>query len=68
MLEIIKPTYFYFFALKTDNSRFCHRDIPSIHNGYCVSNAVDCAKKNYVVPTILSTEWIGHYNRFLHWT
>jgi len=47
-----KPTYFHFFALKTDNSLFCHRDIPTIHNGYCVSNAVDYAKKNDVLPTI----------------
>jgi len=43
------------FALKTDNSFFCHRDIPTIHNGYCVSNAVDYAKKINVLPTILST-------------
>ena len=34
-----------FFALKTDNSFFCHGDIPTIHNGYCVSNAVNNAKK-----------------------
>jgi len=47
-----KPTYFHFFALKTHNSLFCHRDIPTIHNGYCVSNAVDYAKKNDVLPTI----------------
>ena len=40
----------------TDNALFCHRDIPTIHNGYCVSNAVDYAKKNYVLPMILSTE------------
>ena len=46
---------FTFFALKTDNSLFCHRDIPTIHNGYCVSYAVDYAKKNDVLPTILST-------------
>ena len=53
MLEIIKnPTHFHFIALKTDNSRLCHRDIPTIHNGYCVSNAVDYAKKNDVLPTI----------------
>ena len=39
-----KNTYFHFFALKTDNSLFCHRDNPTIHNGYCVSNAVDYAK------------------------
>ena len=30
-------TYFHFFALNTDNSLFCHRDIPTIHNAYCVS-------------------------------
>ena len=46
------PTYFHFFALKTDNLLFCHRDIPTIHNGYCVSNTVDYAKKNDVLPTI----------------
>ena len=49
-----KNTYFHFFALKTDNSLFCHQDIPAIHNGYCVSNPVDYAKKN-VLPTVLST-------------
>jgi len=57
-----KPTSFHFFALKTDNLFFCQRDIPTIHNGYCVSNAVDYAKKNYVLPTILSTELKGQYN------
>jgi len=40
-----KTTYFHCFALKTDNSLFCHRDIHTIHNAYCVSNAVDYAKK-----------------------
>ena len=40
------------FALKTDNLLFCHQDIPTIHNGYCVSNVVDFAKKNGVLPTI----------------
>jgi len=44
----IKKTYFHFFALKKDNSFYCHRDIPTIHNGYCVSNAVDYTKKNDV--------------------
>jgi len=48
-------TYFHFFALKTDNSLFCHRDISTIHNGYCISNAVVYAKKNNVLPTILLT-------------
>jgi len=48
----IKIIYFHFFALKTDNSLFCHQDIPTIHNGYCVSNAVDYAKKNNVLSTI----------------
>ena len=62
-----KKTYiFSLFALKTDKSFFCHRDIPTIHNGYCVSNTVDYAKKNYVLPTILSTELRGQYKRFLH--
>jgi len=28
--------------------------IPTIHNGYCVSNAVDYAKKNDVLPTIFN--------------
>jgi len=51
----LKPTYFHFFALKSDNLFFCHWDIPTRHNGYCVSNAVDYAKKNGVLPTILST-------------
>ena len=44
-----KSTYFNFFGLKTDNSLFCHHDIPTLHNGYCVSNAVDYAKKNDVL-------------------
>jgi len=35
-----------------DNSLFCHREIYTINNGYCVSNAVDYAKKNDVLPTI----------------
>jgi len=39
-----KPTYLHLL--------FCHQDIPTIHNGYCISNAVDYAKKNYVLPTI----------------
>jgi len=46
---------FFFFALKTDDSLFCHQDIPTIptiHNGYCVSNVVDYAEKNGVLPTI----------------
>jgi len=47
-----KPTSFHFFALKTDNLLFCHRDIPTIQNGYCVSNAVDYAKKKDVLLTI----------------
>ena len=48
-----------FFALKTDNSLFCRRDIPTIHNGYCVSNAVDYGKINDVLPTTLSIELRG---------
>jgi len=27
---------------------FCHRDVPTIHKSYCVSNPVDYAKKNDV--------------------
>ena len=38
----------------------------TIHNGYCVNNAVDYAKKNDVLPTILSTEFVVSNNRFLH--
>jgi len=58
----------FYILMKTDNSLFCHRDIPTIHNGYCVSNAVDYAKKNNVLPTILSTfslEGVNN-NRFFH--
>ena len=69
-LKIISYKYFkislQIYILKRDNSLFCHRDIPTIHNGYCISNAVDYAKKNDVLPTILSTELRGQYNRFLH--
>jgi len=36
-----KTTYFHFLALKTDNSLFCNLDISTIHNVYCVSNAVE---------------------------
>jgi len=60
-----KPTYL---LLKTDNSFFCHRDIPTIHNGYCVSNAEDYAKKTDVLPTNMSTEFVVSNNKFLHWT
>jgi len=52
---MVKTYIFSPFALKTDNSLFCHQDNPTIHNGYCVSNAVDYAKKNDVLPTILLT-------------
>ena len=48
----IKNYIFSLFCFATDNSLFCHRDIPTIHNGYCVSNAVDYEKKNDVLPTI----------------
>ena len=61
-----KNTFFHFLALKTDMSLFCHRDIFTIHNGYCVSNVVDYAKKNDVLPTILSTEFVVSNNKFLH--
>jgi len=46
--------YLHFFALKTDNLLFWHWDSPTIHNGYCVSNAVDYAKKDDVLLTTLS--------------
>ena len=59
-------TYFHCFALKTDNSIFLDWDIPTIHNGYSVTNAVDYANKNDVLPTILSTELGVSYNRFIH--
>ena len=52
MWEIKNLLIFTFFALKTDNSLVCDRDIPAIHNGYCVGNAVDYKKKNDVLPTI----------------
>ena len=64
-----KPTYFHFFALKTDNALFCHQDIPTIHNGYCVSNGVDYAKKNYVLSTFCQHSHLNKEpgnNRFLH--
>ena len=63
---LLEKKYFNFFALETDTSLFCHRYIPTMHNGYCVSNAVDYAKKNDVLPTILSTEFMVSNNRFLH--
>ena len=40
-------------ALKLDHLLFCHRDIPTIHSGDFVSNAVDYAKKNDVLQTFL---------------
>jgi len=46
------PLKHYFIALKTDNLLFSHRDIPTTHNGYCVSIAVNYAKKIDVLPTI----------------
>jgi len=64
--KLKKSTYFHVFALKTDNSLCCHLDIPTRHNGYCVSNTVDYAKKNDVLPTILSTELGVSNNIFLH--
>jgi len=45
---MVKTYIFSLLALKTDNSLFCHQYIPSIHNGYCISNAVDYAKQNDV--------------------
>ena len=54
-----KTTYFHFFALKTDNLLFCHRDILTTHNGYCVSNVVDYAKKNGCLTNDLSHELRG---------
>jgi len=48
---MVKTYRFSFVALKTDNSLFSHKGIPTIHNGYCVSNAVDYAKKNDILPT-----------------
>ena len=67
VVRINRKNYiFSIFALKTDNSLFCHRDIPTIHNGYCVSNVVDYAKINDVLPTILSTELVVSNNILLH--
>jgi len=33
-----------------------YKCIPTIHNGYCVSNAVDYGKKNDVYPTLCSLD------------
>ena len=40
MLEIKKTYIFFilFFCFEKYKSLFCYRDIPSMHNGYCVSN------------------------------
>jgi len=44
--------------LKTDNSLFCHKNIPTtcIQNDYSVSNAVDYAKKKHCFTNFLT--WI----------
>jgi len=64
LLEI-KNVIFLLFALKTDNS-LCHWDIPTKHNGYSVSNAVDYAKKTDFLPTIFQLNEGVSKNRFLH--
>ena len=64
--NILKITSYNFFKIslqiyiivvrnKENLHSFCHRVIPTIQNGYCVSNAVDYAKKKDVLPTNLST-------------
>jgi len=70
LLEIKNTYIFALFYLKTDNSPFCHRGIPTLHNGYDVSNAVDYAKKNDGSPTICQlNKWVSTCNnRFLHRT
>ena len=66
-IVVVRNKKIYLFPLFCiDNSLFCHQDIPTIHNGYCVSNAIEYAKKNNVLPTILSTELRGQYNKLLH--
>ena len=50
---VVRNTKTYIFSLVCfENRQFAFRDIPTIHNGYCVSNAVDNAKENDVLPTI----------------
>jgi len=34
--------------LEIKNRHICHQDIPTIHNGYCISKPVDYATKNEV--------------------
>ena len=58
-MKWLKPTCFPFVVLKTDNSLFCHQGIPNIHNGYCVSNAADYAKKNNILPTNFSCFYLN---------
>jgi len=66
--NISKCLFKYIIVVRNQNNLhiFCHLDIPTIHKGYCVSNAVDYAKRNDVLPTILSTELGVSNNRFLH--
>ena len=53
MLKIKKLHVFTFLLWKqTICVSAIDRDIPTIHNGYCVSNEVDYAKKNDVLQTI----------------
>ena len=58
ILKLISYKYFKIFLQKyiivVRNKKKLH--IPSINNGYCVSNAVDYAKNNNVLLTILSTK------------
>ena len=54
------------FLLRKQTIRFSAIGIFLLHNGYCVSNAVYYAKKNDVLPKILSTEFVVSNNRFLH--
>ena len=61
MLENKKPTYFHFFALKTDNSLFCYRYISTIHNGYCVSEVMPT--QNFVKRQLELTENLGTYSQ-----
>ena len=34
---VVRKKHYIFSKLKTDNSLFCHREIPTINNGYYVS-------------------------------